>query len=173
MKKVFSAMLISVGISVAFGDTPIPSPQPLNITSQGGSQPIGFFVARKLQNEFTKAQWLELEAFKRKEKPDLKTLKATHSASLKEWLEKEKLARREFFTTHSAGKDRRAYIQDWVSRRKDLLKSQENERNQLIQAFEQRVQMMKTEQATRLKEFKDFLRRGEQPPSHLWPAKAF
>jgi len=103
----------------------------------------------------------------------LKTLKATHSAYFKEWSEIEKRARREFFDAHPQGKDRRAYIQDWVSRRKDLLKSQENERNQLTQSFEQRVEIMKSEQANRLKKFKEFLGRGEQPPSDLWPKKYF
>lgn len=126
--------------------------------------------AKKLLKEFTKAQGLELAAFKRRQSSELKELKASQAARAKEWDKKEKEARHQFFASHSKGPERRAYIQDYKSRREIFLKIQSDELAQRVRNYGVHLQTLKSGQAERLRQFKSYLDRKEQPPSDLWPA---
>lgn len=160
MKKRFIAGMILFQMANATAEV-LVSPQE--------QKPLGFFASRDLQHKFRKAQAIQLEAIKNQQRNELKALKSSQASGFKEWSQKEKAARQDFFRDHPKGSDRRAYIQDWVERRKAFLKSQEDQKIQLNQEFEARIKAVREDYANKYKEFKKYLSRGEQPPASLWP----
>jgi hypothetical protein len=120
--------------------------------------------------EYQRAQYSELKAVEHRQKLELKELKASHGARQKEWDRRETEARHKFFAEHTNGPDRRAYIQDFIERRKSFLQLLNDERTQRTHEQEVRYNSVKSDQNTHLREFQESLMRGERPPARLWPA---
>ena len=78
-------------------------------------------------------------------------------------------ARHKFFSEHSLGPDRRAYVQDFFVRRKAFLQLLKDEELQRVHEQEVRLSSIRADQAQRSKEFQERLKRGERPSAGLWP----
>ncbi len=78
-------------------------------------------------------QRLALKVFKHIQETELTELKSSQAAFLKEWTNTEKKLRHEFFEEHTAGTERRAYIQSFIKRREDLLLKNKLEKEAKIQ----------------------------------------
>ena len=144
--------------------SPVPSSSPAPVKSN-----LGFFDRKKLEFQFSRAQSIELDALKHRLSTELNELKYAQKAHYNEWFEKEKASRREFFKTHSKSDERRTYVQNLGDRRKALLKMQDEERARRVQENDVHLKAAKEDQATRKKEFRAALARGERPASSLWP----
>jgi acyl-CoA synthetase (NDP forming) len=118
--------------------------------------------------QFNKAQDNEMAALKHRHKSEMKELRAAHKAQLNEWESKERQARHQFFANNKGGPERRTYVQDYLRRREVLLKIQSDDEDRRSQEQSVRVDSLKNDQSQRLKEFQDFLNRGERPPARLW-----
>jgi hypothetical protein len=125
--------------------------------------------AKTLLRQYNKAQDNEMAALKHRHKSEMKELRAAHKAQLNEWEAKERQARHKYFADHKSGPDRRAYVQDYLHRREVLLKIQSDDEDRRTQEQSVRLDSLKNDQAQRLKEFQDFLSRGDRPPAQLWP----
>ncbi len=144
---------------VSFG--PSPSPRPLLISPAEAS---------KILKEFTRALRSEAKALAHRQKFDLKELKASQAARLREWESSERKARHRFFAENKVPAERRVYVRDFVARRKALLQMMKDERKARERERDSRLSALKQDQASRLKEFQSYLSRGERPPEQLWPA---
>jgi hypothetical protein len=125
---------------------------------------------RSLLNEFQKAQRSEAAALEHRQGLELKELKASQAARLKEWEAQDHEARRKYFQDHPKGEEKRAWIRDSRERHKALLSLYTEERNQRTHDFEVRRKSVKDDQAAKLKEFQEYLKKGEKPPQRLWPS---
>ncbi|MGZ3697517.1 MAG: hypothetical protein ACXVCH_05440 [Bdellovibrionota bacterium] len=124
---------------------------------------------KALLKEFQKAQSGEYKATEHRLKFELRELKAAQNARLKQWLSDEEDKRHHYFEAHSAGAEKRAYIQDFLSRRKALdavLKDEWTVRNHEADV---RLKSVKDDQSTRMKEFLEVLGKGLRPSKALWP----
>jgi hypothetical protein len=128
--------------------------------------------AKKMLTEFQRAQNSELKALDHRNKIELKELKAAHSARQREWERREKEARHKFFSEHTNGPDRRAYIKDFMERRKNFLQLLNDERAQRSHDQEVRVSSLRQDHAQRLKEFQEALKNGQRPAPNLWPSSS-
>src|SRR5262245_31754182 len=102
-----SRATVIVGGTPAVVTPPTPTPPPLH-PDEG----------KKLLKEFQKAQKTQLKAADHRQDLELKELKNSQKARIREWETKEKELRHAFFKEHSKGPDRRTYIQDFLTRRK-------------------------------------------------------
>lgn len=152
---------VSAGASPAGSPSPAASPSP--------PAPLNDGQKKQLLRQFARANTAEIEALKHRNAMDLKELEASHRARAKEWEEKEKSARRKFFAEHTQGPDRRQYVKDMQARREAFQKILMDEKAQRLREYEVRIKSMQDDQFERKKEFKQFLSRGERPPSRLWP----
>lgn len=141
----------------------------LTLSYAESSKPLGFSAARKLQYQYDKALSIELEALRQRGKKDLSELKLAQGVALKAWEEKEKVDRKQYFRDHPRSEERRAYIRDFVQRRNNFLKSQEEVKNQRAQSLEIELKALRAAHNIKLKEFKNFLMQGQEPPQELWP----
>jgi hypothetical protein len=123
-----------------------------------------------LLSEFTRHQRMELQALRHQQSRNSEELRASQTARQREWEENEKVARRKFFAENPKGPDRRAYILDFNKRRKDLQTLMKQEKTARDAEHDARLGSMKADQQVKLKEFKEFLSRGERPPESLWPS---
>lgn len=126
-------------------------------------------VGKSLLAEFQHAQAAELKALDHRNKLELKELKASQSARQKEWEKHEREARHKYFSEHTRGPDRRAYIKDFMERRRSFLQLLTDEAKQRVQEQDVRVTALREDQSERLKEFKASLARNQRPPARLWP----
>lgn len=156
----------SAGVSPKTSTEPAPSP---SASPSPSAAPLTTAESRQLLAEFNRAQSNELAALKHRQEMELQELKAAQGARRKEWEEKEKAARRQFFSEHSKGPERRAYIKDFIERRNAFLQVLKDEKAQRQKSFEVRLQSVKEDQAGKLKEFQEYLGRQERPPTRLWP----
>lgn len=129
-------------------------------------------VAKSLLAEFQHAQSAELKALDHRNKLELKELKASQSARQKEWERHEKEERHKFFADHPRGPDRRAYIKDFLDRRRAFLQSLSDESKQRIQEQDVRLASLRSDQSEHLKEFKSSLAHNQRPPARLWPGQS-
>ncbi len=157
----------SVGVPSVAPSEVVPSSLP-----DGLATPVQITPAegKKLLHEFTRAQSSELRALEHRQKLEMRELKASQSARQKEWENKERDARHKYFEEHRRGPERRAYIKDFMERRKGLLQAMSEEKTQRAHAQEVRVKSLKEDQSARLKEFQAAIKRGERPPEKLWPS---
>ncbi len=143
--------------------TPSPSPSPT-------STPLTPAAIKLLGKEFARAQENELKAMDHQNKSAVRELKASQSARQKEWQHREQEARHKFFAEHPKGAERRDYVHDFVERRKVFLQMLADEASQRAHEQEVRYQSLKEDQAARLKEFQEAIKKGEKPQEKLWPA---
>jgi hypothetical protein len=146
---------------VAAGPAPSPVPPPPELLSPA--------IAKKLLPEFQRAQASELKALEHRHKLELKELKASQAARQKDWERQEKEARHRYFAEHTKGPDRRNYIKDFMERGRNFRQLLADERSQRTHEQDARLGSMKSDQAQRLKEFKEALGRNERPAARLWP----
>jgi hypothetical protein len=173
-----TAVLGFAAIGLALAAAPLPAPHPLPSPSASPGMP---FVAptpavpmtpklrMQLAREFLRAQKGELKALEFRQRFELKELKASQQARLKDWERKETEARHQYFAAHSAGPDKRAYVKDFVERRKAFLQILVDERAARARDQQVRADSVKSDQAGRLKVFIEHLDRGEKPNDDLWP----
>jgi len=140
--------------------SPVPSPSPTKLSVLEG---------RRLLDEFRKAQRTELLAVEHRQKFELKELRASQKARLKEWELREREARHQFFREHSKGAERREYIQDFLNRRKVLVQGMKEELEQRHREHEAKIKELKEGQLTRIKEANAAIAEGTRPSSQLWP----
>jgi hypothetical protein len=161
----------SAPVSPAPEASVVAAPSPGASPSQSAAAPetITPGVGKRLLREFQAAQSSELKGMKHRHKLELKELKASQAARKKEWEKREKEARHKFFAENRRGPDRRAYITDFIERRRAFFQMLTDERNQRVHEQEVREKALKNDQAQRLKEFKEALARNEAPPTRLWP----
>ena len=147
---------------------PVPSlsPSPLVVPS---SVPLSDGDSARLLKEFKKSLATELQALEHRQKLELVDLKASQVARHKEWEKKEQESRHKFFESHPKGVDTRAYVKNFVNRRKAVLQIQADEILQRKHQNEVRFKSIKEDHIVRLKEFQEYLNRRERPPVRLWP----
>ena len=141
---------------------------PSTLALQANSKALSSGDAKQLLKEFRKSEGLQIRAMEHRHNLELKELKAAHAARQKEWYQREKDVRHKFFAEHTNGPDRRAFIKDFLERRKAFLKMISDEWSQRIRDQEVRFTSVKGDQAARLKEFQETLQRGEKPAARLW-----
>lgn len=163
-------LLLAILKSVHADSTSVVSPTP----STGASLGLQSVQALKSQEkrelrDFVHAQEDELLGLRRKNTADLKQVRDKHSATMKEWESSERDARHKFFAEHKAGRERRAYIQDYKQRREALIASQSQEESEHKGNHQAALESLGHEHQDKFKKFRDFLNRGELPPGSLWP----
>lgn len=161
--------LLASGAPAIAQPSPSPSPSPSPVGAAAAQQPLDAAEVRKLAREFRRAQATELKALKHRQKLGMKELKAAQKARLREWQDQENASRRKLFANTTDAKERRAYFKDREARHDAMLKILKDEQAQRERENVARVQAVEQDQAARLKEFSDALRRGERPPESLWP----
>ena len=171
----FLLVLTGAGLlacSVSAGTLPSASPSPSSlpmVTVAPSPVPVSPAEAKSLLKEYTRTLQNQLKAMEHRQKFEVNELKASQSARQKEWELKERDARHKYFAEHPKGPDRRAYVQDFLERRKAFLQILSDERIQRVREQQVRLQSAKEDSDIRLREFQEYLKRGEQPPSRLWP----
>lgn len=155
------AAAVAPAAPVVAGPAPSPVPPPAEMITPA--------IAKRLLPEFLRAQNSELKALEHRHKLELKELKASQSARQKDWERQEKDARHKYFAEHTRGPDRRSYIKDFMDRRRAFIQLLTDERTQRTREQEVRMNSQKSDQAQRLKEFKEALARNERPAARLWP----
>jgi hypothetical protein len=152
--------------SASPSDSPSPDLSPSPAASYAS---ITAAEGRALLRDFLDAHRRELHALEARQSTDLRELKSFQALRLKEWKEQENAARRKYFEEHLAGAERRAYMKDRGRRYEAFRQILSDERATRVRENEARVGSLKSEQAARLMEFKEFLDRGQRPPAELWP----
>ncbi|MGK5086357.1 hypothetical protein WDW86_02270 [Bdellovibrionota bacterium FG-2] len=142
----------------------IPSPVPALKPAALSTEEI-----QRLLREFQRAQIAEVRAFEHRQKFELRELKASQAARQREWEKKEREDRHKFFLDHTKGPERRAYITEFLDRRKMFMKILSDERASRGSELDVKLRSLKEEQQDRVREFRDFLDRRERPPVTLWP----
>ncbi len=132
--------------------------------------PVSEAEGKQLLYEFTRAQSQDLAGLKKRQATEWKDLKAAQKARQADWDRKERDDRHKFFADHPAGPDRRAYIQDYLNRRRIFAQILSDEASQKSRDQSVRLSAVKEDQALKLKEFKEFLSHSQRPPTALWPA---
>ncbi len=155
--------------SVLPSDSPSPALSPLPNGSPQPNRSLTQAERAMLLSEFKKAQRSELKGIQHRQSVEMTELAASQKARYNEWNEAEKAARRKYFSENTKGADRRAYVQDFSKRRDDFLKLMAQEKTARAAENTARVEALKLDHAGKLKEFQEFLSKGERPPSHLWP----
>jgi hypothetical protein len=173
------SLLASLPAASVQADGPVPvvapsTPPALSATSPSPSpsptvQKITPAEAKNLLREFEKAQRSELKALEFRQKFELKELKASQTARRKEWEAKESIALHDFLNQHKKGDEIRAYTADRRVRHTAFLQLLNEELTQRTQNQQVRTNSVKSDQASRLKEFQDSVARGERPPARFWP----
>lgn len=125
---------------------------------------------KKLLGAFQRAQVAELRALQHRQSFELKDLAASQKSRRKEWEQRETQARHKFFAEHTKGPERRAYIKDFIERRKGYFQQLAEEKAQRRQEQKVRLASFKDDQKARFLDFKARVERGERPPTELWPA---
>lgn len=126
---------------------------------------------KRLVREFVRAQENELLLLRRKNNADLKALRTSQSAAFKEWDAHERDARHKYFADHKGGPERRTYIQDYKKREDDYILNQKTEESARKRAHDSSLESLRLQHIEKLKEFHNYLNRGEHPPAELWPAQ--
>jgi hypothetical protein len=150
------------GITLAPGPLVSPSSVP-------SGAPLGNLDPASLQREFERAQAKAMSALIYKQKHETDELKTSQKARRKDWVEKEKLERHKFLAEKHEGPEIRTYMRDYQTRLKALDKMLADERSQRASENAARFDAEKKDQASRHKEFMEFVARGEHPPDRLWP----
>ncbi len=158
-------------VSPSPATSPIASPSPATpaAASSPSTSSLSTAEQKSLLREFKRAQFSELQALRHRHRLEARELRASHRAKIREWEAKEKTARHEYFAANPKGRERRAYVKDYKQRYEDLRSTLEAERKQREREREEQANSLRQKQARRLKEFRSYLDRGEQPPSELWP----
>ena len=149
-----------------------PSPRPLASVVPApspGANAVTRDQARTLFQAFVRAQRSEMQALEHRQRIELKELKASQAARKKDWETKEKEARHLFFKEHTKGPERRAYVKEFLERRRTLLALMADERSQRVHEYDVRRKAIQDDQRQKLKEFREVLGHGERPPETLWP----
>lgn len=144
--------------------TPAISPTPTLVPAK--LTPV---EVKQLLREFQKAQASEYRAIDHRQKFELKELDASQTARRKEWERKERDARHLFFANNKKGPERRKYIQDFLERRKIFRQLLIDERAQRIHEQKVKLDGLRQDHETKLKEFKETIQNGARPPAALWP----
>jgi hypothetical protein len=125
--------------------------------------------ARNLFSDFARAQKKEVLDLDKKNQAERRDLESNQNARRKVWENQERDARHKFFDEHPLGPDRRAYVKDFISRRNVFLKLLADERTQRIHDQDVTMNALKQDQVVKLREFQEFINRGDRPPQRLWP----
>lgn len=131
--------------------------------------PLTVAERRALLADFTQRQKEELRVMDRRQKAEMKDLEASQTARDREWKSQERARYMEMSKARKSGAEIRAYVHDRRDRRRALLAIFTDEKNQRKREQDARRRSIIEDQAMRLKEFQQFLDRGERPPSRLWP----
>lgn len=124
--------------------------------------------AKQLDVAFKKTLNVELKGLEHRLRGEVKELKTSQAAALKEWEKQETEARRKFFAEHSKGSEKRVYIQDFLARRKAFQAKQKEEFFTKTKVSEDLLRALRTDQAKRSSDFRNALSRGERPDSSVW-----
>ena len=148
-----SVLLVTfAGAAPELVPSPIPSAAPSPLASEGPAI-VGEKVDRKelnvLRTQFLKAQRSEFDAVVHRHAFELREIQASQGARRKEWESKEKAARHKFFAEHTAGPERRAFVKDFVERRKSFLAITSDERSKRVQDQDVRIKSMREERKTK------------------------
>ena len=124
---------------------------------------------KTLLREFQRAQKGELQALEHQQDLEKRELRASQNARFKEWKKKEKDERHKLIQQHMPFDQLNPKFKDYVRRMKALQKIFEDERTQQLREHDARLNAIKHDQVTRLREFQDAIQRGDRPPQRLWP----
>ena len=131
--------------------------------------PLTASELKTLPKEFQKAQKTELLSLEHRLKFEIKELKASQAQRQKEWEMKEREARHQFFKDNKEGPKRRAYVKDFLDRRKVLLNLFADERNQRLHEQEVHKKALLEDQKHKSEIFQKSLQNNERPPKEVWP----
>ncbi len=147
--------------------SPLVSPLP-----NGSPQPNRSLTQAEramLISELQRAQRSEYRSIEHRFKLEIKEMLASQKARFREWNETEKIARRKFFSENEKGPERRTYIQDFQKRRNDFIQLMADEKARRTAEQGARLESLRLDHSSKLKEFREFISRGERPPQSLWP----
>lgn len=120
--------------------------------------------------QFLRAQRTELRALAHRQLQELKQLSAAQRARRKEFLSHEKSERHRYFKEKEpGGSEKRAYIEAYYNRLKELDQRIKAERAERSAQYDQEKAALVQKQKENEKAFRAAVQRGEQPASELWP----
>lgn len=125
--------------------------------------------AKSLKKEFLAAWKNATKALKHEQSVRATEEKRAMKLQNKQWRESEKKARRTYFEAHTKGAERRAYVMDYIQRKKEFESKQNLAKN--IQAKERKSmrEHFEVRKENSKKEFEEYLKKGEMPSKALWP----
>ncbi|MEK6705980.1 MAG: hypothetical protein AABZ06_09340 [Bdellovibrionota bacterium] len=139
---------------------PIASPSPLPITKQ---------ESVKLLREFIRTQKNGLSALKHRQNLELKELEAAQRARKKEWMVKYQGVLNDCVAEKRKKKgNREECVQEYREHRKVFQQILRDERLQRVREQDVRYKSLLADQASRFREFKEYLVKAERPPYWLW-----
>ena len=165
-------VLFAFGMPSSFADLLIPphapSPHAEEATPSPSATPV---VQVPLTQSEKKTLWAQFEkkldeeekAVHRQEKSEGKQLGTGQSAKRKSWREHEKKMRAQYFDQHTAGPERRAYLQDYISRKKAMDQAQDDEWVVARKLWGERLDLMKRGRKAREAKFKASLDHNQRP----------
>jgi hypothetical protein len=170
-------LFLALEAGAAPSASPVPSVEPSPVvsvaapTGAASPAPVTKDQASALLREFQRAQTGERKALEHQQKTELRNLKASQSARWKEWTVKARLERQQFRKDNpKGGSALRDFVRDERSRGIALQAILKDEYAQRASEHKVHRQSLKEDQVAKLKEFREYLGRGERPPERLWPA---
>lgn len=151
------------------GASPSPSPSVAPAASPSPSSALDKSEAAQIRRVFARAASDELKALKHRQKTEFSELKASQKSRLREWDSRERETRRQFFAENRKGPERRAYVQDFIARRKALLSLFADERAARVREQAARMAAAQDEVSAKTRELEALLGRSERPPAGFWP----
>ncbi|MBS1958924.1 MAG: hypothetical protein JST80_05580 [Bdellovibrionales bacterium] len=124
---------------------------------------------KKLLSEFAKAQSNQEKAAIHTSRSELKELQAAQSQRSRSWRETERKKRKDFFESHASGPDRRAFVQDYLKRKKELDAAQKGDLEDFKKKWAMKLDELRKKQKERAAEFKSKVDQGQAPDASLWP----
>lgn len=120
-------------------------------------------------SEFSKAQSNQERAMIHTSKSELKELSAAQSQRARAWRENERKQRKAFFDAHTAGPERREYVQNYLKRKKELDDAQKGDYEDAKKRWAEKIDAMKKRQKEQAAAFKASVEQGVRPGSDMWP----
>jgi len=111
----------------------------------------------------------EMRDLDSRQKVELRELKASQKARRKDFEKLEQANRREFFKKATRGSEKRAYVQEFLARRKSLIQFLNDELQSRKNEQDVRRKSLEDDQKRRLSDFDAAVARGERPalnPAH-------
>lgn len=138
------------------------------VVTQVRSQDSTAIEIRKFQKDFSQAMRKLKKEFSNQIQREMDHAAATRNSRKKDWTRREKNERHQFFKEHTAGAERREFIQSFLLRKKEFEASLKEDEQRFLHEIDVRKQSFREEMKRREKEFQGWISEKKRPPQELF-----